>query len=222
MPDKDDSPPRVALLARLIGRSRLIVMIAVIAVMVSAISLFLLGAVIAAQTIWNAWVGVFQGDVGSTALTVRFLEIVTIMLKAVFFYLIGVGLYSLFIAALNLTVALGVETLSDLEAKIISVVIVILAVTFMERYIEQHGDPELLWSAAAMAVAVVALVMFQWQVHRSSAQHKGHGPEVMDHAKVDLFEHSHEEQDLTAAEAIGHKPGGGTAGTPPTRDGGRK
>lgn len=212
MNPRDESPPRVALLARLIGRSRLVVMIAVVAVMVAAVSLFLLGAVLAAETVWGAWVEVFQGEVSSTALTVRFLEIVTIMLKAVFFYLIGVGLYSLFIAPLNLTVALGVETLSDLEAKIISVVVVILAVTFMDRYIREHGAPELMWSAGAMAIAIVALVLFQWQVHRASVHHKGHGPEVMDHAKVDLFEHSHEEQDLQAAEALAQQ---GRGAAPP-------
>ena len=44
---------------------------------------------------------------------------------------IGVGLYSLFIAPLNLTVSLGVETLSDLESKVLSVVVVIMAVTFL-------------------------------------------------------------------------------------------
>ena len=51
-------------------------------------------------------------------LTVEFLEIVSLMLKAVVFYLIGVGLWSLFVAPLNITVSLGVRTLSDLEAKV--------------------------------------------------------------------------------------------------------
>jgi uncharacterized membrane protein YqhA len=214
-----EEPPRVALLAGLIGRSRMIVMVAVIAVMVAAISLFLLGAVLSAETVWNAWVEAARGDLGSTRLTVRFLEIVTVMLKEVFFYLIGVGLYSLFIAPLNLTVALGVETLGDLEAKIISVVIVILAVTFLERYIAHDGDLSLFWSAAAMAIAVAALVLFQWQVHRTSVQHKGHGPEAVDHAKVDLFEHSHEEQDLSAIEESSGSPPDATGERPRDRGG---
>lgn len=104
-------------LARLICRSRIIVIVAVAAVMASAISLFLLGAALAGETIWSAWRQVLGGEIGTTLLTVRFLEIVTVMLKAVFFYIIGVGLYSLFISPLNVTVALGVETLNDLETK---------------------------------------------------------------------------------------------------------
>ena len=118
-------------LARLIGRSRLIVVVAVLAVLLAAFSLFLLGAWLAVATVWSTWSGVVSGGLGSTEVIIRFLEIVTVMLKAVFFYLIGVGFYSLFISPLNVTVALGVETLNDLETKIISVIIVIMAVAFL-------------------------------------------------------------------------------------------
>ena len=185
---EESTPPKPALLARVIGRSRLIVMVAVVAVLATAFSLFLLGAVLAAKGIWNAWAQAVMGDIESTALTVRFLEIVTVMLKAVFFYLIGVGLYSLFISPLNLTVALGVKTLSDLEAKIISVVIVILAVSFMELFIAERGDMTVLISAAALALAVIALVLFQWHAHRAGLDHSDHRPGEVEHAKAELFE----------------------------------
>jgi uncharacterized membrane protein YqhA len=191
-PVEESTPPKPALLARVIGRSRLIVMVAVVAVLATAFSLFLLGAVLAAKGIWNAWAQAVTGDIESTALTVRFLEIVTVMLKAVFFYLIGVGLYSLFISPLNLTVALGVKTLSDLEAKIISVVIVILAVSFMELFIAERGNMTVLISAGALALAVIALVLFQWHAHRAGLDHSDHRPGEVEHAKAELFEHSHE------------------------------
>jgi uncharacterized membrane protein YqhA len=67
---------------------------------------------------------------------VQSLSIIGVMLRAVVFYIIGVGLYSFFIATLNLTTALGVESLSDLEAKVVSVVIVILAVRFMQEFVK--------------------------------------------------------------------------------------
>jgi uncharacterized membrane protein YqhA len=100
-------------LAWLIGRSRLIVVLAVLAVLLAAFSLFLLGAWLSVSTVWSTWRDAGGNDVGSTEIVVRFLEIVTVMLKAVFFYLIGVGFYSLFIAPLNVTVALGVESLNE-------------------------------------------------------------------------------------------------------------
>ena len=51
---EESTPPKPALLARVIGRSRLIVMVAVVAVLATAFSLFLLGARLAAKGIWNA------------------------------------------------------------------------------------------------------------------------------------------------------------------------
>jgi uncharacterized membrane protein YqhA len=182
--------------ARLIGRSRLIVVVAVVAVLLCAFSLFLLGAWLALQTIWFAWAGVIAGDVGTTELVIRFLAIVTVMLKAVFFYLIGVGFYSLFISPLNVTVALGVETLNDLETKTISIIIVIMAVNFLERFIERQVSMEVLQSAAALAVVVAALVFFKIYTNREGQEARMRRDQ--DRAKVEMFERAHEKQDVKA------------------------
>jgi uncharacterized membrane protein YqhA len=182
--------------ARLIGRSRLVVVVAVVAVLLCAFSLFLLGAWLALETVWHAWSGVVEGDVGSTELTIRFLEIVTVMLKAVFFYLIGVGLYSLFISPLNVTVAMGVETLNDLETKVISIIIVIMAVNFLERFIEHARPLEVLTSAGALGIAVAALVFFKIFTNREGQEARTRRDQ--DRAKVEMFERSHEKQDVDA------------------------
>jgi uncharacterized membrane protein YqhA len=181
-------------IARLIGRSRLIVIVAVAAVLLAAFSLFMLGAWTAIAIVWGAWQEVASGEVGTTELVVRFLEIVTVMLKAVFFYLIGVGLYSLFIAPLNVTVALGIETLNDLETKIISVVIVIMAVAFLERFI-QHGPPmEVLQEAAALGIVVAALVLFKFFTTREGQEARLRRDQ--DLARREMFERAHEQQDV--------------------------
>ncbi|MDX1375860.1 MAG: YqhA family protein [Burkholderiales bacterium] len=201
-PHGQDDDRHDSTLARLIGRSRNIIIVAVAAVMVCAFSLFLLGALHAAETVWTAWRGAFE--TGATALTLRFLEIVTVMLKAVFFYLIGVGFYSLFISPLNVTVALGVETLNDLETKIISVVVVIMAVSFLERFIDWQSREDVLWSAGALAMAVAALTVFQWQTHRAGQEHKYRHPDTLERAKLEMFERSHEEHEISADEVDAH------------------
>jgi uncharacterized membrane protein YqhA len=180
--------------ALLIGRSRLIVVVAVVAVLLCAFSLFLLGAWLALVTIWHAWSGVVGGELGTTELTIRFLEIVTVMLKAVFFYLIGVGFYSLFISPLNVTVAMGVETLNDLETKVISIIIVIMAVNFLERFIQYAAPIDVLTGAAALALAVAALVVFKIYTNREGQESRMRRDQ--DRAKVEMFERSHEEQDV--------------------------
>ncbi|HLS86749.1 MAG TPA: YqhA family protein [Burkholderiales bacterium] len=189
--DNHDTP-----FARLIGRSRIVVVVAVVAVLLCAFSLFLLGAFLAAEAIWQAWGGVIGGEEESTEVTIRFLEIVTVMLKAVFFYLIGVGLYSLFISPLNVTVALGVETLNDLETKVISVVIVIMAVHFLERFILGADARETLQHAGALALAVGALVVFKFLAHRESLEARRQRPATMERAKHEMFEREHEEHDV--------------------------
>ena len=182
--------------ARLIGRSRLIVLIAVFAVLVAAFSLFLLGAYLALENVYFGWKGVVSGEMKSTDLTVRFLEIVTVMLKAVFFYLIGVGLFSLFISPLNLTIALGVETLNDLETKVISVVIVIMGVHFLEQFIQWRDPLHTLQHAASLGIVVSALVFFKIFAAREALETRRHRGGAVAQAKVEMFEHAHEEQDV--------------------------
>jgi uncharacterized membrane protein YqhA len=190
--------------ARLIGRSRLIVLIAVFAVLLAAFSLFLLGAYLALENVYYGWSGVVSGEVKSTDLTVRFLEIVTVMLKAVFFYLIGVGLFSLFISPLNLTVALGVETLNDLETKVISVVIVIMGVHFLERFIQWSDPLETLQHAGSLGIVVAALVFFKIFAAKEAQETRRHRADAVAHAKVEMFERAHEKQDVHhAAEESG-------------------
>jgi len=136
-----DKPSALAGLGRAVGRTRYAVLVAVAAVLLVSVTLFLLGGAQDASIVIRAWADTFQdGKFGSTDLTVEFLAVIGVMLRAVVMYLIGVGLYSLFVEPLNLTAALGVESLVDLETKVISVVVVILAVTFLQHFIRWE-DP---------------------------------------------------------------------------------
>ncbi len=189
--------------SKVIGRSRFIVLLAVVAVMLVAVSLFLLGTVQAVGSIWAAWTRVFDGNLNSTDLTVQFLEIVSVMLKAVVFYIIGVGLYSLFIAPLNLTVSLGVETLNDLESKVISVIIVIMGVTFLEHFIRWDAPIQTLQFGGALSVVVFALVFFQRYSHQAKEDQQSHHPDVQARAQKELFERDHEAHEVRPEEIRG-------------------
>lgn len=194
--------------ARAVGRSRLIVILAVIAVMVIAVALFLLGTALAMVGVWHAIQGVWRGELGSTDLTVEFLEVVSVMLKAVVFYLIGVGLYSLFIAPLNLTAALGVETLSDLENKVISVVIVIMSVTFLGHFIRWEEPLETLQFGGALGLVVAALVLFQYNSHHAKEEQRMHDPDTQVRAQRELFQKDHEQREVLPDEERGTAPEG--------------
>ncbi|MFB9991012.1 YqhA family protein [Deinococcus oregonensis] len=180
----------------LIGRTRFVVLIAVIAVLLVAFSLFLQGTLLALYTIYDTWHEMLTKGVASQSgtLAVEFLEVVGTMLKAVVFYLIGVGLYSLFIKPLNLTSALGVESLSDLEQKVVSVIIVILGVTFLEHFIRWQEPLETLYFAGSLALAGGALVFFQ-RVHQGQGSDLQQ-PEAKLRARRELFEHDTEQREI--------------------------
>ncbi len=182
--------------SRAIGRSRFVVLFAVFAVLLVAIALFLLGMLQAMLGVWHATQQVWHGQISTTDLTVEFLEIVSTMLKAVVFYIIGVGLYGLFIAPLNLTVSLGVESLSDLESEVVSVVIVILGVTFLEHFIRWQEPVETLQFAVGMALAVAALVLFQHYNHRVKEAQYARPDNEQVRAQHDLFEADEVEQEI--------------------------
>lgn len=190
--------PSIDRFSQIVGHSRFIVLLAVSAVLLVAISLFLLGAIQAVASVWGAWADVFAGDLRSTHMTVEFLEIVSVMLKAVVFYLIGVGLYSLFVAPLNITISLGVQTLYDLESKIVSVVVVILGVTFLQHFILWEDPLATLQFGGAMALAVVPLVLFQRYAHKAKEEQKARHPDEQVRAQRSMFEEDQEKAEITA------------------------
>jgi uncharacterized membrane protein YqhA len=194
---------KLAPLGRIIGRSRIVVLLAVVAVLLVAFSLFLLGTLMALRGLWHAWSGVLGGELGSADLTVEFLEIVSVLLKAVVFYLIGVGLYSLFITPLNVTIALGVESLNDLEDKVVSVVVVIMGITFLEHFIRWEKPLDTLLHGGALALVVGALVLFQMYSHRAKEDQKSHHPDTQERAKAEMFQGNQEQHEIRPDETNG-------------------
>lgn len=166
-------------------------------------ALFLLGTGVAAHKLWLITRSLMEGQFNATEVTVEFLEVVSVMLKAVVFYLVGVGLYSLFIAPLNLTVVLGVETLSDLESKVVSVVIVIMSVTFLEHFIAWKNPDQLLKFAAALALTILPLVAFQFLSHRVREDQRRHRPDTQSRAQKRLFQQDTETREVEEDEVSG-------------------
>jgi uncharacterized membrane protein YqhA len=208
--DRREPAVPLAPFARAIGRTRYVVLAAVAAVLLVAMALFILGAALAVLRVWDAGLGLLHGELGgSTDLTVEFLEVVSVMLKAVVFYIIGIGLYSLFIAPLNLTTALGVETLNDLETKVVSVVVVIMAVTFLGHFIRWEQPTNTLLFGATLAVVVAALVLFQAYTHRAKEDQRRHNPDTQMRAKRELFDEDREARAIRPDEVSGGDPAAG-------------
>ncbi|MHB8422891.1 MAG: YqhA family protein [Leptospirales bacterium] len=181
----------------ILGRSRYLVFVAVLAVMVTAFSLFLIGAIQALEALYVAWSRVFNGEFSSHGVSMSLnLNIVSTMLEAVVFYLVGVGLYSLFISPLNVAVALGIESLTDLESKVLSVIVVIMGATFLQHFVRWKDPVGVLEFGASMAIVVFSLVAFQWLGHRITEIQKSYSLKTQNRAQHEMFHESTEEHEV--------------------------
>jgi len=186
----------------LLGRSRYLVFVAVIAVMVTAFSLFLIGAIQAMDALYVAWARVLHGQFSPHGISMSLnLNIVSTMLEAVVFYLVGVGLYSLFISPLNVAVALGIESLTDLESKVLSVISVIMGATFLQHFVLWQDSTATLEFGGSMAMVVLSLVTLQWLGHRATEIQKSYSLKTQNRAQHEMFHESTEQHEIKADES---------------------
>jgi len=193
---RENHPTPLAPLAEAIGKTRFVVLVAVVSVILVSVALFILGAGLAVQGIVHVAQAMLHGDLRATTITVDLLEVVSVMLKAVVFYLVGVGFYSLFIAPLNLTAALGIRSFNDLEIKVVSVVVVIMSVTFLEHFIRWDQAVETLLYGASLGIVVAALVFFQMHTHRAAREDEHEDARTRFEAQRQLFHEDHEEREV--------------------------
>lgn len=149
---------------------RLLILLPIVGVMLVAASLAIVSTALAATTAWEAFGDVATGDASTTQMKTEFLGIASLILQSVVFYLVGIGLYTLFVGPVSSHGALVPRSLADLEIKVVSVVIVILATTFLEQFTNKGVARETLELAMALTLVIPALVLFQWYLGRDKGQ----------------------------------------------------
>jgi uncharacterized membrane protein YqhA len=104
-----------------------------------------------------------QGDQATKSVAVSFIELIDLFLIGTVFYIIALGLYELFIDdALVLPAWLVIHTLDDLEAKLMSGVVVIMVVYFLGLLVESKGQVDLIQPGLSIALVIGALTLFQF------------------------------------------------------------
>lgn len=156
------------MLQRALGFTRYVVFVAVIAALAASIALILYEAAVVAEVIFNA---VKQGGFALTsgrALAVGLIEAIDVFLIAIVALVIGLGLHRLFVdETMPLPRWLKIDDLEDLKGYLVSIVIAVLAVLFLRQAVERAGDLDLLRLAGALALMIVAMVLFlAMRVHR--------------------------------------------------------
>jgi uncharacterized membrane protein YqhA len=146
---------------KLLTSSRYIILIAVLGSFIASVASLVYGGFRSIQAVMALFVP--GGETATKGVAVSFIELIDLFLIGTVFYIIALGLYELFIDdALELPGWLVIHTLDDLEAKLISGVVVIMTVYFLGLLVEWKGQLDLLQPGLAIAGVIAALTLFQY------------------------------------------------------------
>lgn len=153
------SESRLRFLEGTLESGRYLVLIAVFATFVASIATFIWGAY---QTYQSVVVIVDAISHGSehTAAGIKMIAILDAFLLATILYIFAVALYELFIDDLDVPAWLTIHNLDDLKLKLISVIVLIMAVTFLEHLAEWENAMETLLFGLSISAILIGLVLY--------------------------------------------------------------
>ncbi len=142
----------------------------VLATFATATALLIFDALLTIEVIVDAVTGIVQNIDTQYArnLAVEMLTIIDLALLGIVFFVISLGVYQLFIDdQLELPRWLRIDDLDDLKGKLISVVVTLLGVYFLEIVVTGSGGGEILTSGLGIGAVVAALSIFAGGLRRS-------------------------------------------------------
>jgi uncharacterized membrane protein YqhA len=142
---------------RIIEVSRFVVMVPALAAIIGAVVLMILGSV---EILWAA-VDVVVDQVPLKETIVDVLASIDAILLGTVLLVIGYGLYELFVDT-NITVPdwLEINNLDDLKAKLIGVIVAIIAVIFVGELVDSESANDVMYYGIGSGAVVLALAAF--------------------------------------------------------------
>jgi uncharacterized membrane protein YqhA len=146
------------MLRNILASSRYLVVVAILGIFLAAIAVFIYGGITVISIVLGAFShGPFTAD-GAKHLEIEAIELIDLFLLGSVLYITSLGLYELFIDdSLPMPRWLVVTSLDDLKERLIGVVIVLLAVTFLGYVVNWDGTTPILALGAAVGIVIFAL-----------------------------------------------------------------
>lgn len=144
------------MLKRILEGSRYFVLLGVISSLLASLATFAWGLWKTAMVITNLAV---TGGKDPLAV-VRLIELMDKFLIAVGLYIFAVGLYELFVGKLDLPEWLIVRDLHDIKTRLSHVLLLVMAVTFLEHLVEWKDPLGTLYFAVSITLVMGALIAF--------------------------------------------------------------
>ncbi len=146
------------MLRRILEGGQAIALIPAISLFIGATFLGFYGVYVLIETLVKVFTDPEVRD--TTVLSTKFISVMDIHLLSVVLYIFSVGLYELFVGKLNLPEWLKIESIDDLKAKLASVIILILAITFTKNLVKWEKPIDTLLFGIAIAVVILALIFY--------------------------------------------------------------
>lgn len=151
---------------KLLGGTRHVIALAVFATFLGAVLLLVGSAIAAVRLVWNEVVG--GGLENFTVqhvdhLGVQVVQMTDSILLGTVLYIISLSLYQLFIDdTIPVPKWMRVHDLMELKRDLVSVTVVLLAVTFLGEAVDGSPDDDILPFGIAIAAVIIALALFNW------------------------------------------------------------
>jgi len=151
----------------LLGGSRYLVVAAVVGALLAAAALFAYGLIDTVAVILEF---IVRGEVsakGAKILMFEFIEVFDLFLLGTVLLIMALSLYEFFIDSdLKLPARLEINSFDDLKANLVTVVVVVLGVTFLGHVVSWDGERDILPFGIAVALVVAALNLFLFVAKR--------------------------------------------------------
>lgn len=144
------------MIKRFLESSRYMVLVAIICSVVASAAAFIWGAWKTGLVLWN--LAATQGASPLTA--VRLIELMDKFLIAVGLYIFSAGLYTLFIGDLELPEWLKVRNLHEIKSRLSSILVLVMAITFLENLMTWQDPKGTLLLALAVSAIISSLLAF--------------------------------------------------------------
>ncbi|MCS7262607.1 MAG: YqhA family protein [Aquificaceae bacterium] len=141
-----------------VERGKAIAILPALSLFVSAVFLGFYGVYLSIETLFKVFTDKEYLD--TAVLSTKFIAVMDIHLLSVILYIFAVGLYELFVGKLDVPNWLKIESIDQLKAKLASVVILILAITFTKNVVKWKDPVDTLLFGIAIAVVVGVLILY--------------------------------------------------------------
>ena len=146
------------MLRRVLAASRYLVVIAVIGSFLASVLVLIYGALTVVSIMLEVVAHPSFTTEGAKHLAVECIEVIDLFLLSTVLYIVALGLYELFIEdSLPMPSWLVITSLDDLKSKLIGVIVVLLAVTFLANVVDWDHTTTIVALGVAVGLVLLAL-----------------------------------------------------------------